>query len=66
MSLQSPEAITIHIHNGIGQSIKTANISPSQEIRQDLYLGDLPKGIYWVRIGVGEATVTRKVFKIDN
>ena len=65
MSLQSPEAITIHIHNGIGQSIKTANISPSQEIRQDLYLGDLPKGIYWVRIGVGEATVTRKVFKIE-
>ena len=65
LNLHTPASVTIHVYNMVGQPISIFEIPTASTIHQDLELGDLPKGMYWVRIGVGEQFVSRKVFKVN-
>lgn len=64
LQLNTPTDITIDVFNVVGQPIHTFELPATSVVRQDIGIGSLPKGIYWIRIRVGERYVDRKILKV--
>lgn len=56
------KASKVEIYNVLGQRIKSDILSPEKNYRADIYIQDLEKGMYFVRIYSTQGTVYTKQF----
>ncbi len=54
--------VTLEVRNTNGQMMRQYDLDQTADRRHELQLGDLPTGIYWLRIqAAGEAPITKRI-----
>ena len=63
LSNNSNEQVSISFTNLLGQVLKTENLGNEISIHANLNVSDLPKGIYFMNLKIGQNTSIKKIVK---
>jgi hypothetical protein len=61
LSNEKAEEASVMIVNNLGQVVKNLNLGKALELDHNLATGDLPAGIYYIKVSCGERITTKKL-----
>ena len=61
LDFDQPLNVSVGLLNGMGQAIKTLEMSNVNSVRQVFDVKNLPHGLYWLRIRSGEKSLVEKI-----
>lgn len=65
MNLEEQATVQLEVYNSVGQLVKDYGVQKTAQINQSLEVNQLNSGIYWIRIRVNQALITRKLVVIQ-